>query len=73
MNQLINLGWYNICDKLYETYYKTINNYTICVAKHIDGNNWMVSIQTEEEIIEINKNASLKWVIKLADLLQLGS
>lgn len=74
MNQLTNLGWYNVYDT-FESYYKKINDYEVCVSKHINGDNWIVSIQTEEEIeiITLNHDASFDWVIQLTDILQLAN
>lgn len=73
MNKLINLGWNKTSTTLYETYSKTINDYTIQVTKHINGTNWIASIQTceEIEIITLNHDASFDWVIQLTDILQL--
>lgn len=75
MSQLSNLeGWTNRCDT-YDTYYKKINDYEICVTKYINSTKWEVVLiewdahGSQSNEIPLNYNATFEWVIKLTELL----
>ena len=68
----------NRCDT-FDTYYKKINDYEVCVSKHINSKSWSVTLVEWDESgnhsdeITINYDATFDWVIQLTDVLSNGT
>lgn len=78
MCRLSDLGWRNRCDT-FDTYYKKINDYEVCVSKHINSKSWSVTLVEWDESgnhsdeITINYDATFDWVIQLTEVLSNGT
>ena len=78
MCRLSDLGWKNRCDT-YDAYYKKINDYEVCVSKHINSKEWSVTLIEWDEggrnsdEITINYDANIDWVIQLSEVLSNGT
>ena len=77
MCRLSDLGWRNRCDT-FDTYYKKINDYEVCVSKHINSKSWSVTLVEWDESgnnsdeITINYDATFDWVVQLTEVLSNG-
>ena len=78
MCRLSDLGWRNRCDT-YDAYYKKINDYEVCVSKHINSKEWSVTLiewdggGINSDEITINYDANIDWVIQLTEVLSNGT
>jgi len=76
MNGLLELGWENRCDT-FDTYYKKINDYEVCVSQHTTEKHWTVTLvhwhDNETNEIAINYDATFEWVVAISEMLSYGA